>query len=142
MYVPFAVFCDAANLSQEGKLNILGMVDAIQVGGFPSLHPRTHFVVRLKAHSDDAGRHVLAFRWLNPAGTELWSSSGEVNIEAGGPPGAEMDVPVIVVLDLPFDRGGPYVMEVIVDDVAQMEVRLHVASSALPPMTPRPTLVS
>ena len=40
MHVTFALFADAANLSQEGKLNILGVFDALQVGSLPALHPR------------------------------------------------------------------------------------------------------
>ena len=38
MHVAFALFADAANLSQEGKLNILGVFDALQVGSLPALH--------------------------------------------------------------------------------------------------------
>jgi len=51
MHISFAVFADAANLSQEGKLNILGVFDAVQVSAFPSVHPRTHLVVRLARES-------------------------------------------------------------------------------------------
>jgi len=32
MHISFAVFADAANLSQEGKLNILGVFDAVVIG--------------------------------------------------------------------------------------------------------------
>ena len=35
MHVSFALFADAANLSQEGKLNVLGVFDAVQVGQLP-----------------------------------------------------------------------------------------------------------
>ena len=35
MHISFAVFADGANLSQEGKLNVLGVFDALAVGGFP-----------------------------------------------------------------------------------------------------------
>ncbi len=31
MHVSFALFADSANISQEGKLNILGVFDALQV---------------------------------------------------------------------------------------------------------------
>ena len=48
MHLSFALFADAANLSQEGKLNVLGVFDALQVGGFPAVHPRATLVVRLK----------------------------------------------------------------------------------------------
>jgi len=40
MRVSFALFADAANLSQEGKLNILGVFDALQVATLPAVHPR------------------------------------------------------------------------------------------------------
>jgi hypothetical protein len=84
MHISFALFADAANLSQEGKLNILGVFDAVQVGSLPAVHPRAHLVVRLKGQRTDAGTHSVTLRWTNPAGDELWSSAGELNI--GAPP--------------------------------------------------------
>src|SRR4051812_44311545 len=51
MHVSFALFADAANLSQEGKLNILGVFDALQVSTLPAVHPRAHLVVHLKGTS-------------------------------------------------------------------------------------------
>src|SRR2546423_5219262 len=63
MHISFAVFADAANLSQEGKLNVLGVFDAVQVAGLPTIHPRTHFIVRVKADGSDVGTHKLTFRW-------------------------------------------------------------------------------
>ena len=39
MNVTFAMFADAANLSQEGKLNILGVFDALQVATLPTVAP-------------------------------------------------------------------------------------------------------
>src|ERR1044071_8828104 len=84
MHVSFALFADAANLSQEGKLNVLGVFDALQVASLPAIHPRAHLVVHLKGTGADMGAHSVAFRWLSPAGQELWSSSGDLNV--GAPP--------------------------------------------------------
>jgi len=53
MYCSFALFADAANLSQEGKLNVLGVFDALHVASLPAVHPRATLVVRLKASPDD-----------------------------------------------------------------------------------------
>ena len=53
MQVAFALFADAANLSQEGKLNVLGVFDALQVGSLPAVHPRAHLVVHLKGTPTD-----------------------------------------------------------------------------------------
>jgi uncharacterized protein DUF6941 len=134
VHISFAVFADAANLSQEGKLNVLGIFDALHVGGFPSVHPRTHFVVRVKGGAADSGTHNLTFRWLNPRDAELWTSSGELAVEAGPTPALEMDLPIIAVLDLPLDSSGQYTMRVELDGepAARANVFVNGPSAALP----------
>ena len=130
MHVSFALFADAANISQEGKLNILGVFDALQVQAIPAVHPRATIVVRLKAHPDDAGRHTLAFGWTGPNGDEIWSSSGE--LEVGSPPAGalELDVPVIAAVDLPINQSGTHVMRVVLDGDLCAELLLHVRAGA------------
>ncbi|MDO8501275.1 MAG: hypothetical protein Q7S20_05495 [Gemmatimonadaceae bacterium] len=138
MHISFAVFADGANLSQEGKLNVLGVFDALAVAGFPSLHPRTHFVVRLKGGAEDTGAHRLTFNWVNPSGEVLWSSDGELNVAPGPNPAFEMDLPIIAVIDLPLNMPGLYTMQVSLDGGLTAEVRLHVGSNAqvvMPPPT-------
>lgn len=131
MHISFAVFADAANLSQEGKLNVLGIFDALQVGGLPSVHPRAHFVIRLKGGNADAGEHTMTFRWTNPRGNELWQSTGNLQLEAT--PGAlvaEVDLPVIAVVDLPLDVPGQYAMQVELDNEPVTRIPLYVGSPA------------
>ncbi len=127
MQVSFALFADAANLSQEGKLNVLGVFDALQVGGFPAIHPRTHFVLRLNGSMEDIGHHTLTFRWLNPGDEELWSSDGELNVAPGPNPAFEMDLPIIAVIDLPLNSAGLYTMRVSLDGEPTADVRLFVS---------------
>jgi hypothetical protein len=130
MHISFAVFADGANLSQEGKLNVLGVFDALHVAGFPTIHPRTHFVVRLKGTMDDAGQHTLTFSWVNPEGEVLWSSDGQMNVGPGPNPAMEMDLPIIAVIDLPLNLAGLYTMQVSLDGQLTAEVRLQVTSAA------------
>lgn len=126
MQVAFAVFADAANLSQEGKLNVLGVFDALQVGTLPAVHPRAHLVVHLKGSPADVGRHTVTLRWVNPSGNELWTSSGELNV--GQPPAGitEMDLPLIAQIDLPIDAAGGYHMSVSLDDRQSAQVPVQV----------------
>jgi hypothetical protein len=126
MHVSFALFADAANLSQEGKLNILGVFDAVQVATLPTVHPRAHLVVRLKGTRADVGTHSMTLRWLNPDDEELWSSEGELSVGAPPPGVTDMDLPFIAPLDLPIDRAGTYTMAVTLDDVDAVSVMLHV----------------
>ena len=130
MHVSFALFADAANLSQEGKLNVLGVFDALQVATLPAVRPRAHLVVHLKGSSLDVGSHTVALRWLNPTGQELWSSSGELNV--GAPPVGvlEMDLPLIAQIDLPMDAAGGYVMTVSIDGDSASEIPVQVRTTA------------
>lgn len=140
MHVSFALFADAANLSQEGKLNILGVFDAVQVGQTPAMHPRAHLVVRLKGTARDAGTHAVTLRWVNPHGDELWSSTGD--IEVGTPPSGvgEMDIPIVASVDLPLDQVGWFTMEVLIDHEEAARVGLQVRTGA--PFMPASALVS
>jgi hypothetical protein len=143
VHISFAVFADAANLSQEGKLNVLGIFDALHVSGFPSMHPRAHFVVRVKGSAADSGTHQLTFHWLNPHDAELWTSSGELAVEAGPTPALEMDLPIIAVVDLPLDTAGQYTMSVELDGepVTRTSVSVNGPSTTLPYST-SPAMVS
>ena len=151
MYVSFALFADAANISREGKLNILGVFDAIQVGSLPAVHPRANLVVRLKGGPGDVGAHTLTMRWVNPRGDELWTSSGHLDVAApppgtpGGGPGREMDLPLIAALDLPVDLSGEYTLQISLDDEPKTSVRLQVHGQAVLPQVGTggaPTMVS
>src|ERR1043166_1048751 len=128
MHVAFALFADAANLSQEGKLNVLGVCDALQVANLPAVHPRARLVVHLRGTSLDIGPHTVSFRWLTPRGEELWSSSGDLNV--GAPPVgvSEMDLPLIAQLDLPMDSAGGYTMAIGIDGEHRVDIGVQVRS--------------
>ena len=130
MQVSFALFADAANLSQEGKLNILGVFDAVQVGALPTVHRRASLVVHLKGADEDTGVHTLTLRWLSPSGEELWSTQGQVEVQA--PPAGKvgMDLPLIAAVDLPLDLPGAYAMHIAVDDQPSAAVPLHVRAAS------------
>ncbi|HKG91562.1 MAG TPA: hypothetical protein VKA84_06720 [Gemmatimonadaceae bacterium] len=129
MHISFALFADAANLSQEGKLNILGVFDTVQVGALPAIHPRANLVVRLKGNRADAGTHTLMLRWTNPRGEELWSSAGELSI-APPPPGVtEMDFPLIAAIDLPIDQAGAFRMSIDLDASTKVELPVQVRAA-------------
>ena len=144
MRIAFALFADAANISQEGKLNILGVFDAVQVGSLPALHPRAHLVARITGGRDDAGTHAMTLTWRNPDGATLWTTSGELRVEAP-PQGVEqMDLPFIAALDLPLDRSGTFslAMQIGSFEVASVLLQVRSASGAPGPMIPGGAMVS
>lgn len=139
MHVSFALFADAANLSQEGKLNILGVFDAVQVASLPAIHPRAHLVVRLKGGAADVGRHNVGLRWVNPHGVELWSSDGQLDVEAVPPAAGEMDFPLIAAIDLPLDTAGSYTMRIALNESPRGEVGLMVRAAPPQFVAPAPS---
>lgn len=142
MHVSFALFADAANLSQEGKLNILGVFDAVHVTSMPTVHPRATLVVRLKGGRSDAGTHTMGLRWLNPQGNELWASTGEIKI-AEAPQGAsDMDLPLIAQLDLPINVPGRYTMAVALDGQPTAEAAVQVNGVVQGPLIPARGMMS
>ena len=140
MQIAFALLADAANISQEGKLNIMGVFDAVQVASFPSLHPRAHLVMRLQGTPQDVGQHTVTLRWINPAGNELFSSIGEMNV-APPPSGiVEMDFPLIAALDLPIDQSGSFRLNITLDEQLSTDLRLYVRGNA--PIMPASGMMS
>ncbi|MGH7665351.1 MAG: DUF6941 family protein, partial [Gemmatimonadaceae bacterium] len=133
MHISFALFADAANLSQEGKLNILGVFDALQVAGLPAVHPRASLVCRLKGDRSDAGLHRLTLRWLDPHGAEVWSTTGELNVGEPPPGVPEMDLPIIAAVDLPISHAGRHIMRIVLDDEPKADISLHVRAAAKVP---------
>jgi uncharacterized protein DUF6941 len=138
MHVSFALFADGANISQEGKLNILGVFDAVQVGGVPTVHPRATLVVRLKGSHDDIGTHVIGLRWVNPKGDELWSSMGQLEIAAPTVSVGDLDFPIIASVDLPLDQLGGYRMEIALNNEpkAAIELQVRAGTQILPTTSP------
>jgi len=55
MRVRLALLADSANVSREGKLNILGVFDTIYARQFPTVHPQMQLVIRFEASPEEAG---------------------------------------------------------------------------------------
>ena len=56
MDVTLAVLADHANVSDQGKLNILGIFDRILASNFPAVHPQLHPVLRFSASPAERGK--------------------------------------------------------------------------------------
>jgi hypothetical protein len=56
MKITLAVLADYANITREGKLNILGIFDAINTQDFPVTHPQMQLVMRFEADVSEAGK--------------------------------------------------------------------------------------
>ena len=79
MQVKLAVLADYANVTGDGKLNILGIFDRMTVGELPAVHPQMHLVLRLEAHSGERDRlHTIEIRLQDPDGDIIFDVQGEI----------------------------------------------------------------
>src|SRR5687768_12902701 len=79
MKILMAFLADEANVSQDGKLNVLGVFDRISAGSFPVMHPRMVFAFRVFMDSTDSGRGFpVAVRLLSESNELLFEATGEI----------------------------------------------------------------
>jgi hypothetical protein len=109
MKIPMAFLADEANISQEGKLNVLGIFDRIAAPEFPVTHPRMVYCFRVQAEFADAGRNFpVQVRLLDEEGAVLFEASGEINPPAVAPGDISTANQVFTLVGLQFHHPGRY----------------------------------
>ena len=107
---------DYANVTGEGKLNVMGIFGEIRAPSFPTRHPSMHLVVKLVAELGEDGqtRH-LTVKLLDTDGATIMALSGQVQVPRGEQ-GIRPEVNAIFELrDVVFPKAGPYQFVVLVD---------------------------
>lgn len=81
MKVTLAVLADYANITREGKLNILGMFDVIHAQNFPMTHPQMQLVMRFEADIAEAGKtKKLEIKLMDADGKTLFVLNGSFTL--------------------------------------------------------------
>lgn len=131
MEVDLAVLADAANLTGNGKLNILGTFDAITLGpDFPATSTTFSIVVRLVAHPSELGKHKLLLRVADADGKEVSKLEGdfEVGRKESSPKPAR--IPLILGAQVTFPSPGDYTFDILIDGRWEKSIPLEVVKAA------------
>lgn len=129
-----AVLADEANVSQEGKLNLMGIFDRIAAADFPVAHPKLVFAFRVEAEFADSGR-------MFPVRVTMEDEDGEVLFEAAGELMAPHVAPgeystanqLFSLVGLQFPRAGMYRFVVRLGEVPPHETPLLVQPASSDP---------
>ena len=130
MDVTLAVCCDAANVSREGKLNLLGIFNSIHAAEFPCTHPHLALVLRVEARLGEEGAYPLEIKLVDEDGQQLFDIGGQLSLQ-GAEPGRPMTAQTIMdINNLQLPRPGTYAFEIFLDGHHSRSVAIHAFESA------------
>ena len=107
---------DYANITGDGKLNVMGIFRDINAHSFPARHSSMHLVIKLGAElGENNESRTLNVKLRDPDGDEIVSISGPVVFPEPAS-GRLPEVNAILELkDITFPKPGPYQFVVFVD---------------------------
>lgn len=131
MQVEYAFLADAAQVSSDNKLSVLGAgIDELRAERFPATHLLIAFVVKLKLHPTECGReHHLEIELWDPDGQHVAPpmagsfTAGRVADDPTRPVFVQM---VLNLFQAQFPRPATYEFHVIVDRQHLKTVPLYV----------------
>jgi hypothetical protein len=126
--VPIAVLADYANISQEGKVNVLGIFSEINPPVLPFVLPQMYLIVSFEAGAAEIGMQKhFRITLLEQDGTELLALESEAVVPQPLRPGAHAYMNQVIGLSgITFDRPGDYAFQILVGGEEKRAVPLRV----------------
>jgi hypothetical protein len=120
------MLADAANVSREGKLNILGAFDRIYGTKFPLQWPRMVLVTRFEASAAEFGSEKsLEIVTMDADGKKLGQATGKMKIGEGRT-GRQIKINHVLPMGMTFPAPGEYSIVVLVNGESKATVPLEV----------------
>lgn len=130
MEVTLALLADCANVTAEGKLNILGVFDSILAENFPTVHNQMNLIFRLEANAAEAGsRKDLLILLMGEDGQKLVTLSATMEFTARDPnKSGEQFVAdqIIGMQNVRFEKPGIYQIAILVNGDTKKTLMLRV----------------
>ncbi len=133
MKVTLAVLADYANITREGKLNILGIFDVIHAQNFPMTHPQMQLVMRFEADIAEAGKtKKLEIKLMDADGKTLFVLNGSFTLGQGQPGEVMVSNQILTINMMKFENPGSYEFKILINDELKAEVPLKVVKYTPP----------
>jgi hypothetical protein len=134
MKLELAVLADFASLTQDGKLNILGIFHEVNPPMLPFPLPQLYLVTSFEAESEDYGKQRLirvVLREENDVGAEMLAIEGLAQVPQPTRSGEIVLVNHVLGLSgVTFERAGAYEFSISVDGEGKAAVSLRVTDVA------------
>ena len=144
MIVRMALLADYANVSREGKLNVLGIFHNLNTASLPAQHPMMQLVLMLEGHTGDVDREQqIEIRLMAPSGKDVFKMEGAFVVGAAGDGSTVIrSQQILSIAGLTFTEEGGHIFYVYLNKHEEAAVTLDVrlvtpdeAPKQLPPGT-------
>lgn len=128
MDVKLAVLADYANVSQDGKLNLMGIFQEINAPALPFQLPQMYLVLTFEAGPAEFGsQKELRIVLLDGDGNENIALEGQVQVPRPVRQGSRAYInEAIGLAGVPFEKAGDYGFAILVGGETKDTVPLHV----------------
>lgn len=115
MRVGLALLCDYANVTREGKLNIMGIFDTIFASSFPTHHAALNLVVRLVTDPQESGKtQRISIQLMDEDGKKMFEAEAEMEPQVQGVSSANVDQ-ILGLGNLVFPKPGTYCFSILIN---------------------------
>ena len=127
---------DYANITREGKLNVMGIFNDIYSFNFPARHSSMHLIAKLGAELGEYGQtRDFTVKLLDEDGNHIMDVSGQIQMPKGER-GRKPEVNVILELkDVVFPKPGAYQFVIFIDRDHKGELSLYINQLEAPKPT-------
>lgn len=128
MEVKLALLADYANISQSGKLNIMGIFQEVHPPQLPFHLPQMYLVVSFEAGPAEFGSEKdIRFALLDSDGNEMLALTGQATVPRPDRPGSRAYINEVIGLNgIMFERPGDYGFSILVQGETRGTVELHI----------------
>ncbi len=133
MDVRLAVLADAANVTTEGKLNILGIFNALGAASFPVSHPQLHLVMQFEASRAEEGKtKQIEIQLADGDGNKLFAINASLVVPHGAPGGPIRMNHILGLNGVRFPKPGDYAFNILIGDDHKAAVDLKLIETKPP----------
>lgn len=115
MQLRIAALADYTNVTDNGKLNILGIFSQIHAASVPAVHPHMQFVVQFAFESFEVGEKNIRVVLQDEDANELLAMEGQLQLEAPLSPDPIVVNQILVLQNVVFPHFGSYEFAIQVD---------------------------
>jgi len=135
MEVKLALLADYANVTKEGKLNVMGVFTHINAPVFPWVHPQMQLVLQLEAGPAEwETDKQLEIKLLDQDGIQILSIGGGLKVPKGQSGRRVQMQSIMSLVNVPFNTEGDYCFYVLIGGETKKEAPLQV--NHIPPQQP------